>query len=59
MAEGPYLYVPNEYDNTVSIIDTANNSVVATIPVPGTYADSVADWCLTAAPSEGCDNDDL
>jgi DNA-binding beta-propeller fold protein YncE len=26
-------YVPNANDNTVSVIDTASNSVVATIPV--------------------------
>jgi YVTN family beta-propeller protein len=37
-----YLYVPNEYDNTVSVIDTSNNSVVATVPVSGNYADGVA-----------------
>src|SRR4051812_45715077 len=37
-----YLYVPNEYSNTVSVIDTFDNSVVATIPVSGVYADGVA-----------------
>src|SRR4051812_28507266 len=37
-----YLYVPNEFDNTVSVIDTSNDSVVATIPVSGQYADTVA-----------------
>jgi YVTN family beta-propeller protein len=37
-----YLYVPNEADNTVSVIDTSNDSVVATIPVSGKYADGVA-----------------
>src|SRR5215510_9296100 len=37
-----YLYVPNEYDNTVSVIDTSNDSVVATIPVSGNYADGLA-----------------
>jgi YVTN family beta-propeller protein len=37
-----YAYVPNEYDNTVSVIDTSNNSVAATIPVAGNYADGVA-----------------
>jgi YVTN family beta-propeller protein len=30
-----YLYVPNEYDNTISVIDTSNDSVVTTIPVAG------------------------
>ena len=33
MSTGPYLYVPNESDGTVSVIDTSNNSVIATIPV--------------------------
>src|SRR3954463_16182232 len=42
MSTGPYLYVPNEYSNTVSVIDTFDNSVVATIPVSGVYADGVA-----------------
>jgi len=37
-----YLYVPNEYDNTVSVIDISTNSVVATIPVAGAYADTAA-----------------
>jgi YVTN family beta-propeller protein len=37
-----YLYVPNEADNTVSVIDTSNDSVVATIPVSGQNADTVA-----------------
>jgi YVTN family beta-propeller protein len=27
-----YLYVPNEADNTVSVIDTSNDAVIATIP---------------------------
>jgi len=31
-----YLYVPNESDNTVSVIDTSNDSVVATIPIAAT-----------------------
>jgi len=30
-----YLYVPNEGDNTVSVIDTSSDSVAATIPVGG------------------------
>ena len=37
-----FLYVPNEYDNTISVVDTSNNTVVATIPVGGTFLDSVA-----------------
>ena len=31
-----YLYVPNEDDNTISVVDISNNSVVATIPVAST-----------------------
>ena len=27
-----YLYVPNEDDNTISVVDISNDSVVATIP---------------------------
>jgi YVTN family beta-propeller protein len=42
MSAGPYLYVPNEYDNTVSVIDTSSDTVVATIPVGGTFADTAA-----------------
>jgi YVTN family beta-propeller protein len=34
-------YVANAFDNTVSVIDTASNRVVATIPV-GTFPDGVA-----------------
>ncbi|MHB8101362.1 MAG: PKD domain-containing protein [Methanosarcina sp.] len=30
---GPYAYITNEYENTVSVIDTATNTVTATIPV--------------------------
>ena len=37
-----FLYVPNEYDNTVSVIDTATDLVVATIPVGGQTADTAA-----------------
>ena len=33
-----FLYVPNDGDNTVSVIDTAHNSVIATIPVGGETA---------------------
>jgi YVTN family beta-propeller protein len=36
-----FLYVPNEWDSTVSVINNATNSVVATIPVGGT-PDTVA-----------------
>ena len=31
-------YVTNRFDNTVSVIDTATNTVVATLPVGGTPA---------------------
>jgi YVTN family beta-propeller protein len=31
-----YLYVPNESDNTVSVIDTSNDAVIATIPIAAT-----------------------
>ncbi len=50
-----YLYVPNEYDNTISVIDISNDSVVATIPVGGNYADTVAvspDGALVYVASE-------
>ena len=30
---GPYAYVANSDDNTVSVIDTATNTVTATVPV--------------------------
>lgn len=30
----PYLFVPNEYDGTVSVIDTTSNTVVATLTGP-------------------------
>jgi YVTN family beta-propeller protein len=39
---GPVLYVPNESDDTVSVIDTTTNLVIATIPVPGHNADTAA-----------------
>ena len=42
MSAGPYLYVPNETDNTVSVIDTSTDTVVATIPIGGTTADTAA-----------------
>jgi YVTN family beta-propeller protein/cysteine-rich repeat protein len=31
----PFAYIPNAGDNTVSVIDTATDAVVATIPIPG------------------------
>ncbi|MGH6839291.1 MAG: beta-propeller fold lactonase family protein [Methylocella sp.] len=34
-AAAPFAYVTNESDNTVSVIDTATNKVVATVPVAG------------------------
>jgi YVTN family beta-propeller protein len=37
----PFGYVTNEFDNTVSVIDAASNTVVATIPV-GTLPSAVA-----------------
>jgi YVTN family beta-propeller protein len=37
-----FLYVPNEQDNTVSVIDTANDTVVATIHVDGALLNSAA-----------------
>ena len=32
-AAAPFAYVTNSYDSTVSVIDTATNAVVATVPV--------------------------
>jgi YVTN family beta-propeller protein len=32
-AAAPFAYVTNETDGTVSVIDTATNTVVATVPV--------------------------
>src|ERR1700736_3417162 len=37
----PFAYVANEHSNTVSVIDTATNTLVATIPV-GTIPFAVA-----------------
>src|SRR5580658_2561073 len=37
----PFLYVTNASDNTVSVIDTATNTVVATIPV-GNFPETLA-----------------
>src|SRR5262249_28009673 len=42
MSGGPDLYVPNETDNTVSVIDTSSYTVIATIPVGGHNADTAA-----------------
>jgi YVTN family beta-propeller protein len=36
----PFAYVANYGEGTVSVVDTANNALVATVPVP--YADHVA-----------------
>ena len=33
---GPYAYITNQYDNTVSVINTVTNTVTATIPVGNT-----------------------
>ena len=33
MPEAPFAYVTNSHSNTVSVIDTASNTVVATVPV--------------------------
>ena len=33
---GPYAYITNEYENTVSVIDTATNTVIATVNVGST-----------------------
>jgi YVTN family beta-propeller protein len=44
----PLAYVTNDEDNTVSVIDTASNQVVATVPV-GNGADAVA--FATVTPS--------
>jgi YVTN family beta-propeller protein len=45
----PLAYVTNLADNTVSVIDTANNKVVATIPV-GAGPFAVAFATVTPAP---------
>ena len=42
MSAGPYLYVPNESDHTVSVIDTSSDTVIATIPVGGSSTDTAA-----------------
>src|SRR5215813_2594087 len=33
VAAAPFAYVTNSFDNTVSVLDTATNTVVATVPV--------------------------
>jgi YVTN family beta-propeller protein len=38
---GPYAYITNSGDNTVSVIDTQTNAVIANVTV-GTYPDGVA-----------------
>ena len=38
----PFAYIPNSGDGTVSVIDTATNVVVATIPVGGTRLHTAA-----------------
>lgn len=38
LAPGPFAYVSNFNDHTVSVIDTANNVVTATIPLPEGFA---------------------
>lgn len=38
----PFLYVPNENDNTVSVVDTSDNTVVATIPIAGSALNTAA-----------------
>ncbi len=43
-ADGVHAYVPNRNSNTVSVIDTATNSLVFTIPVDG------VPWGVAAAP---------
>jgi YVTN family beta-propeller protein len=40
-AASPFAYIPNAYSNNVSVIDTASNTVVATVPV-GSYPVGVA-----------------
>ncbi|MGH7785373.1 MAG: hypothetical protein ACRERC_00815 [Candidatus Binatia bacterium] len=38
----PFAYVPNSGDNTVSVIDTATDLVVTTIPIPGPGPEAAA-----------------
>ena len=33
VAQGPYAYISNSFNNTISVIDTQTNTVTATIPV--------------------------
>jgi YVTN family beta-propeller protein len=46
-----FLYVPNEGDNTVSVIDTADNSVIATNPVGGPLLPSIPMVRLSTWPA--------
>lgn len=47
--DGEYLYVANREDNTVSVIDTTNDTVVATIKV-GKGPKGVAAGIIPTAP---------
>jgi YVTN family beta-propeller protein/VCBS repeat-containing protein len=42
MSAGPFLYVPNTSDSTVSVVDTSTDTVVATIPLSGKNSDGAA-----------------
>jgi YVTN family beta-propeller protein len=52
--DGTHAFVTNQFDNTVSVIDTANNKVVATIPV-GSFATGVAITPAGTHPTEPVD----
>jgi YVTN family beta-propeller protein/cysteine-rich repeat protein len=41
-AAAPFAYVPNSGDNTVSVIDTATDTVTATIPIAGAQPQTAA-----------------
>jgi YVTN family beta-propeller protein len=47
--DGEYVYVANREDNTVSVIDTTNDTVVATIPV-GKGPKGIAAGIIPTAP---------
>ena len=56
MSTGPYLYVPNTSGSTVSVIDTGNDTVIATIPIASSSPDGAAvspDGTLLYVASEG------
>jgi YVTN family beta-propeller protein/cysteine-rich repeat protein len=38
----PFAYVPNTGDNTLTVIDTATDTVVTTIPIPGSQPQAAA-----------------